>query len=206
METATARNVQHTYASPGTYRVSVDVTDTNGAVSTRLRMWQCPQPPCRAVGGRSCRSRTPSFPARYTQVRVTVRLRYQWHGNAGGPLRTLTKAVAASSVGDSIILRSGTYPISANTTLIQKNKLTITAFPGEAPVSTASSTRPAAVATEVCCSFDYQPMPAGIGEGLNLSSLPTPTFAGAQATGRCARRLALRHWQHELHDPRTDGR
>ncbi len=186
---ATARNVQHTYASPGTYRVSLDVTDTNGAVSTQT---QDVAVSAAAVSS----SRGAQLPITYSLSSLPGTHRFvspsgsdtSGTGTQAAPFRTLTKAVAASSVGDSIILRSGTYPISANTTLIQKNKLTITAFPGEVPVFDGSTPAPAAVATEGALrSFDYQPMPAGIGEGLNLSSLPTPTFAGAQATGSAAR-------------------
>lgn len=108
-------------------------------------------------------------------------------GAVTAPYRTLPKAVAASSPGDSIVLRGGTYPIASNQVLIQDSRLTITAYPGETPVFDGSVAAPQSAGQEGDLrSITYQPMPAAIGEGLSLSSLPVATFASGKATGQAA--------------------
>jgi hypothetical protein len=101
----------------------------------------------------------------------------------------LGKAEGASADGDTIVVRGGTYPIVGNAVSIDRARLTIIAYPGEVPVFDGSIAAPTEVAAEgTLRSFAYQPMPAAIGEGLSLASLPVATFSGSAPTGLAAER------------------
>ncbi len=93
-----------------------------------------------------------------------------------------------SAAGDTIVLRGGTYPITGSVTVDVPN-LSVVAYPGEVPVFDGSIPAPMSASAEGGLRFfSYQPMPAGIGEGLSLSSLPVATFSGSAPTGLAAER------------------
>ncbi len=110
-------------------------------------------------------------------------------GSVERPFRTLVKATVMASAGDSVVVRGGSHQIVGNAVSISKAGLTVTAYPGEVPVFDGS----APAATDVVAEGDlrsvsYQPIPAGVGEGLGISNLPTATFSGGQPTGPAAQR------------------
>jgi hypothetical protein len=110
-------------------------------------------------------------------------------GSLAAPYRTLTKAEAVSANGDSIVLRGGTYPIASNTTYVDRSGLTIIAYPGETPVFDGSLPAPTATTAEgVLRHFSYQPIPAGLPDGIPLGNLPAATFSGSSPTGMTAER------------------
>jgi hypothetical protein len=99
------------------------------------------------------------------------------------------KAESVSAAGDSIVVRGGVYPVKGNAVVIDRPGLTVVAYPGEVPVFDGSIAAPTAVTSEgTLVSFPYQPMPAGIGEGLGLANLPAATFSGGSPTGLAAAR------------------
>ena len=110
-------------------------------------------------------------------------------GSLQAPFKTLGKAESVSGNGDSIVVRGGTYPVAGNAVSIDRVGLTVTAYPGEVPVFDGSIAAPGSVTVEGSLrSFAYQPLPAGVGEGLGLSNLPVATFSGGQPTGLAAQR------------------
>ncbi len=111
------------------------------------------------------------------------------NGSIGSPYQTIKKAESVSVDGDTIIVRGGTYKISDNAFVIDRNGLTITAYPNEIPVFDGSIKAPVSVGTEGTLKyFSYQPVPAGVGEGVVLANLPSATFSGTNATGQASER------------------
>lgn len=110
-------------------------------------------------------------------------------GSLAAPFRTLVKAESVSANGDSIVVRGGTYPISGNSVYVDRTGVTIVAYPGEVPVFDGSVAAPQTASTEGTLRFfSYQPIPAGLGEGLVLAHLPKATFSGSSPTGLAAQR------------------
>ncbi|MGV1037906.1 MAG: right-handed parallel beta-helix repeat-containing protein [Candidatus Nanopelagicales bacterium] len=110
-------------------------------------------------------------------------------GTIGQPYATIKKAESVSAAGDTVVVRGGTYSLSAQgTATIDTNNLTVIAYPGETPVFDGSIAAPTNTTTEGSLrSFAYQPMPAALGEGLSLVNLPKATFSGATPTGLAAK-------------------
>ncbi len=178
----------HTYAAAGSYQVGLTVTDNAGATAVQFRTMTVSAPQSSARGAR--------LPVSHSLGSLTGTVRYvsptgsdSATGTASAPLRTLARAEALSNSGDSIVLRGGTYPITSNETRIQTPNLTVVAYPGEVPVFDGSIAAPGSVTAEGALRFfSYQPMPAGIGEGLSLTNLPPATFSGSSPTGLAAAR------------------
>lgn len=110
-------------------------------------------------------------------------------GTLAQPYRTLPKAESVSANGDSIVLRGGTYPIASNATFVDRTGLDIVAYPGETPVFDGSIAAPSSASSDGSLRYvSYQPMRAGLAEGVVISHLPVATFSGGSPTGLAAQR------------------
>lgn len=112
-------------------------------------------------------------------------------GTERAPLRTLARAVKKAQPGESIIVRGGIYPISdSQYTAVDRNGVSILAYPGEVPVFDGSVPAPRTVKSDGDRRyFSYQPMPAELGEGVSWRNLPKATFTDAgNPTGLAAER------------------
>lgn len=110
-------------------------------------------------------------------------------GTISAPFATIKKAESVSANGDTIVVRGGTYGVTANVTTIDRSNLTIIAYPGETPVFDGSIAAPTATITEGTLKyFSYQPVPAGTGKGVVITNLPSATFSGTTPTGQAAER------------------
>jgi hypothetical protein len=153
--------------------------------------------PAGGGGGDAARTAGAQLPVTYQLTDLAGTIRYvaptgsdvNGDGAVQAPYATLKKAVQSSSSGDTIVLRGGTYPITANAVRITQANLTVIAYPGELPIFDGSIPAPATATEEGALRlFSYQPVPAGLGEGMQLTNLPAATFNGTVPTGLAASR------------------
>jgi hypothetical protein len=115
-------------------------------------------------------------------------------GSASAPFKTVGRAVAAVSGPTTILVAGGTYDLAAEaktTTYAEWSKsghrITIKALPGQVPVFDGSKPAGAGVVEGALVHVPYNTVPAGLGAGLALTSLPKATFSGSTPTGLAAR-------------------
>lgn len=168
----------YTYATGGTYTVTLTVTDDKGAQNTATKEVILPE------STQVSEAQGAQLPVLYDLDTLPGTVRFvspagndDNDGSEAKPFKTLQRAVNLSSAGDSVVIRGGTYDIKTSTASIGKANLTVTAYPGEIPVFDGSIPAPASAHADGALRWiDYQPVPASPGEGMSLSNLPTAQF------------------------------
>lgn len=187
--TATGPRATHEYGRAGAYTVRLTVTDDAGATASQSRSVALTAPEATPHVGAD-------LPITYDLSTLRGTIRYVAPGGSdaapgtkAAPFATLTKAEAASASGDTIVVRGGSYPIADNAVWVDRDDLTIIAYPGEVPLFDGSKSAPTSATTEGSLRWiPYTTIPAGIGEGLSLRDLPEAEFDPSGPIGLAADR------------------
>ncbi len=131
--TSTGQNPTISYATPGTYTVSLTATDSTGQSATNTKTGMIT---VLAAPMEKFTSSATALTAKTYYVDRAVGSDSNSGTSLSAPWKTITKAVATVGIGDTVYVRTGTYSeqLLINTSGTSAQPITFSAYPGESPI------------------------------------------------------------------------